>query len=414
MTSIYSPPTLTELDEANQEIRVEEARAPLSVGRLFDFGPTETTPIEFLDGFKFPASGAAIIGARTGSGKTSALINFAREYLNQDRSVSFVSYEMNAQEIALALALSLYAQEHTEPIPGWTRADDGPGVRIANLDALARSLPPLPLDEDPDFHDLFSRVKEDIAKNGEPPEPLKSAYDKIKRLIENGKLALFDAMGNIDQLARHVRETRFDAYLVDYLQVIPAVQDFGGSYKETASICDRFRELVNKDKKLIIAGAQFNRTAGEEAGAGSFDPRPDQFREAADIEQVATLAIGIGFQTDEEGHKRFFYKILKNRFAGRMNGAKLMSGGYFDFYFAQRGGRWTLPEYWPKAPRKAGKAQSAILEILTDNEALTRTELVDAWKTKGGRSDHLDQSLKPLMDRGQIQLGDDGRYRLIA
>jgi hypothetical protein len=299
--------------------------------------------MEFLDGFAFPASGAVVFGARTSGGKTSVLINVAREYRRQGRRVAIISYEMNAQEIALALALSIYAEEHTTPIPGWTRADPGPGVRIANLDELECSLLPLPADASPQFFDLFSRVKSFVSAHDKPPPPLAHAYDKIADDIAEDKLAIFDAIGNIDRLADFIVGTDYSAYVVDYIQTIPPADGAPrDSYRSTQSVCDRIRELVNCDKKLLILGAQFNRTMGDETSREAFDPRVDQFREAADIEQIATLALGIGYEVDEEGHRRFFYKILKNRFAGRMNGSKLLSGGYFDFISPNvgAGGPW--------------------------------------------------------------------------
>jgi hypothetical protein len=172
--------------------------------------------------------------------------------------------------------------------------------------------------------------------------------------------------------------------------------------------------LVNAQKKLIIAGAQFNRTAGDEDRRDSFDPRIDQFREAADIEQIATLALGVGYQTNGEGPREFFFKILKNRFAGRMNGAKIASAGYFEFYFAQRGGRWTPAEKWtkPKAPKKLGENQALVLgAIQAAPNGLTIDEVKAALSNAGKRPDNAKQTIDPLILQAKIEF-KDGRYYL--
>jgi Mrp family chromosome partitioning ATPase len=77
----------------------------LTPENLHDFGTSEGFPIAFWNNLHIPTPGATIIGAKTGQGKTSALVNIARELLNQGRRVCFISYEMNAQEIGLALTL---------------------------------------------------------------------------------------------------------------------------------------------------------------------------------------------------------------------------------------------------------------------------------------------------------------------
>ena len=403
---------LVDADRARQEIRAEERSRGIPAASLLDFGPAQTTRMPFLDGLSMPAQGAVVIGARTAGGKTSFMVNTAAEYLAQGRSVDVVSYEMSAQDIGLALALNLYARGKTEPVPGWNRNDPGPGFRIYDLEELDRSLPPLAVDDDPDFVDLPSRIRLYIAEHGEPPAPLKSAYDQIKGLMVAGKLRIHDGMGDINELAQYIRSTGFDVYVVDYLQIIPAAFETG-TYRDVQSVCNVIRELVNQDHKLLILGAQFNRTMGDESTRDSFDPRPDQFREAGDIEQVATLAIGIGYQTDEEGRKHFFYKVLKNRFAGRMAGAKLVSAGYFDFYFAVRGGRWTLPEKWPKPPRKMGGNQVIVVNaIRAHGGAASKADLVAALEAEGVRGDNLGQTLKSAALRDRVTVGDDGLYHL--
>ena len=114
-------------------------RQGITAETLFDFEVAEGFPVGFWNGLKIPAPGATIIGARTGQGKTSALVNIARELLGQGKRVSFVSYEMNAREIALAVTLSIMAEANTGPIASFDKNDPAsyPGRRFYKPDDSA-------------------------------------------------------------------------------------------------------------------------------------------------------------------------------------------------------------------------------------------------------------------------------------
>jgi hypothetical protein len=355
---------------------------------MLDFGASNAVQLDFLDGLRLPASGIATIGARTSGGKTTVLINIMGEFLHAGKSVFFATYEMNASEIILALALHLFARSCAEPIPGWTRNDPGPGVRVSGLDALERQLDPIPVDENPEFIDLFSRIKMYVGTHGDVPSALKPAYAQLASYINDGRLAVVDSPGNIATLSELVRLHEFGVYIVDYIQIIPPPADAPREgYGKVAAVCDYIRQLGNAGKKLIVVGAQFNRQAGEETTAGAFDPRLEQFREAGDIEQISTLAIGIGYQTGDDGKKQFFYKILKNRFAGRMAGAKMASAGFFDFYYAQRGGRWTPAERWitTSPPRKLQGNQLKVMEIVQGAGEIDEDRALAIFKEATGK-----------------------------
>lgn len=70
---------------------------------------------------------------------------------------------------------------------------------------------------------------------------------------------------------------------------------------------------------IVIAGAQFNRSStgtnrGEENGDDIFSEA--SFKDCGDIEQDATIAIGVGWNNDDLNRKDRFYTILKNREGG--------------------------------------------------------------------------------------------------
>lgn len=336
----------------------------LTPENLHDFGTSEGFPIAFLNGLHIPTPGATIIGAKTGGGKTSALVNIARELLDQGRRVCFISYEMNAQEIGLALTLSFMAKGQTAPIQGFDMAQEGPGERFTApydngiLDA-----------ENGIFQDYFSDLKAHIVKHG-TPEFLKAAAGRLVVLLKGKSLAILDGVGDADALAKYIEGTDFDAYLVDYIQAITPGKDAPAEgFRRVGATVDKLRAIVNMGKKTLVLGAQFNREKGEGNGTDTdnrFDPSAEQFREAADIEQLATMALGIGWQKDKEGKKAFFWKVLKHRFSGAIRDARMVSAGQFRYYLNQRGGPWTKPEEWKwqkgSAPKGGSKKTGATEE----------------------------------------------------
>lgn len=337
-------------------IAAPPARRGLTVDELHDYGTGEGYPISFWNGLKIPAPGATIIGARTGGGKTSALVNVARELLEQGKRVAFVSYEMNRQELALALTLSIMAASNTDPAANFNPADEStyPGVRFTPPQS-----PDLMEPADDIFSDYFSSLKAHIVKHGVPAF-LAEATGRVSAWIESGTLDIHDGLGDADALCEYIEGTAFDAYLVDYIQAIPPAKDApADGYRRIGSIVDKLRGLVNRSKQTIIAGAQFNRTQGEEADNSGFDPMAEQFREAADIEQLATLALGIGWRREgPDAPKVFFWKVLKHRFNGAIRDARMLSAGHFRYYLNLRGSPWYRAEEWGRKFKPAASPRN--------------------------------------------------------
>ena len=281
----------------------------------FDFGANSGgIPLPFLANLHIPTPGATIIGAQTGGGKTTCLINIAREILRQGKRAAVISYEMNAQELYLALVMSQAAA---------TRAmDDKPAE--ADYSAVKGN-------HDDILTDFFNNLKAHIATKGTSllPDEFTEADAYMSQKMESGDLAIIDSAGDVAALVDYIEGTSFDAYCIDYLQAIrtgdSAPQD---GYRRIAFITEHLRDLVNAGKKTIVLGAQFNRESTDIHGRQNphnYDPKLEQFREAADIEQLATMAIGSGWMVGKDENRRNYWKILKHRFNGAARDACLLS-----------------------------------------------------------------------------------------
>lgn len=339
----------------------------LTADTLDAFGASEGYPIDFWAGLQIPAPGCTLIGARTGGGKTSALVNVARNLLAQGKSVAFVSYEMSAQEIALALRLSMAADAAKRPVSGAT---------------YPHAIVPLfsfePSGDDGTF-DFVSSLKAHI-RNHSTPAPLVPATEAVKQALRLGRLAILDGIGSADKLAEYITRTRFDAYLVDYAQAIPAAPDAAKEgYRRIGATVDLLRPLVNSGHKCLIMGAQFNRENKLDDKEQSFDPILEQFREAADLEQLATMAVGIGYYGDTSGaSKRYFWKLLKHRFNGTVRDKRLWGEARplcFRYYFMECKGTWEK-SLWDTTPKaKSGTKGKTKGTSLTEAQAEASAEL---------------------------------------
>lgn len=334
----------------------------LTADTLDAFGASDGYPIDFWAGLQIPAPGCTLIGARTGAGKTSALINIARNLLAQGKSVAFVSYEMSAQEIALSLRLSMAADASKRKASG----ADYPHA-IVPLFSFE------PTGDDGTF-DFFSSLKTQI-RNHSTPVPLVPATEEVKQALRLGRLAILDGIGSADKLADYITSTRFDAYLVDYAQAIPAAPDAAREgYRRIGATVDLLRPLVNSGHKCLIMSAQFNRENKLDDKEQSFDPILEQFREAADLEQLATMAVGIGYYGDTSGAKRYFWKLLKHRFNGTVRDKRLWGEARplcFRYYFMECKGTWekSLNTESGTKEKTEGKGKETTAELAAKKKA---------------------------------------------
>lgn len=319
----------------------EPPKTPLSPGDLLNFGAAHEIPVDFLNGLKLPSPGITVVGGKTGGGKTTALVNVTRSLLEEGLRCAVFSYEQTKQDLALLLALSIMAKDRAKPLserPGY-----GPPERFeAPHDGHIVA-------EDEILEDYHTALKHHIQAHG-IPEYLETTYKRVTDALVAGRLELWDYYGDARELADRIRRSDFDAYIVDYIQVIPpAPGNAREGYQRIADVAGEFRNLASAGEKTLILGAQFNRQAGESGDPNEYDPSMEQFREAADIEHLATLALGLGWYRTTDGEKAHYWKILKHRYNAAARDARMFSGGHFRYCYVQPWSRWKKPPDWPHA-----------------------------------------------------------------
>jgi replicative DNA helicase len=240
-------------------------------------------------GLPFPMGTLSYIGARAKVGKTTAMINLAREALFGDnpRRIFFITLEMSRKQLLTKLILST-----TFHLARGTPAQDN--LRYQGSVERKKMTGRTP---QRDFYDLMkgklldkdTGTKEFIIYVNKAKEKVQNAYGKT--------LAIYDGRGaDFNEIIAALKTSAEagDVILLDYIQRMPTPPDtMSDTYMRVKSISDRVLTAAAETNAIIISGAQFNRTVTKNA-QGEEIIEPTSFRESGDLEQDAHNSVGIG------------------------------------------------------------------------------------------------------------------------
>ncbi|GHU25287.1 replicative DNA helicase [Spirochaetia bacterium] len=244
---------------------------------------------DLFGGIQFPTGTVSFIGARTTRGKTSAMVNLARETIAAGRKTLFISLEMSQKDIFNKLILS-----------------------TAYGIALRDGFPP---ERESPVTDHYRLVRE-IPLGGTDAQIFCDYWTQAIKLVREastgGTFIFFDGRG-----AEHAeiintisaKADRDTLILLDYIQAMPPVPD--GAKDSFMRVGDINRAIMNatvRTDAITIAGAQINRTGATRGRADAL--ALELLRESGNIEQDAENVIGLGWEADE---KTRFIEILKYR-----------------------------------------------------------------------------------------------------
>ena len=293
----------------------------------------------------FPDGTLNYIGARTGRGKTTAMVNIGIDALfpfqenTQPRKVLFISLEETQIEIISRFVLCLAYRDSTE----------------GNRAELLKVKTPWGEHEPAKTYGAWRQRKNLYSGEGIKVfiEAVSAAEQKIKIAIESGKLIFFDGIeaANVSQILAAIRGRagRGDVVLFDYIQKIADKQTAEKTTLErTREGSDKLRQTAKQRECVIISGAQFNR-AGQERGANDTFNDAD-FKDCGDIEQDGHILIGIGRNADKT---QTYYNVIKARRAKTTDALFNLdfAGGYS--YMGHAGGIFENPKAPNKKPKRA-------------------------------------------------------------
>jgi hypothetical protein len=279
------------------------------------YDPNKDFRPSLLAGLSFPDGTLSYIGARTGRGKTTIMLNIAREALSKDpppRKVVFITLEESRKQLLRKLILS-------------TAYSMGTTDEKALLDTRA----------EPDRADGRS-VKSDFytvmrGENGLSGEGAGEAYRLITAAQEHiaglyGKSLIVkeaQGVGTLERVEAVIAEYAEPGsiVLVDYVQRLPAPDGFRATdFMLGKAQSNGLFVTAKKTGAVILSGAQFKRPTGTATdkyikldGVEYDDFDETSFRESGDIEQDAHNALGIGKGKDPEDDKKRYIKVMKTR-----------------------------------------------------------------------------------------------------
>jgi replicative DNA helicase len=285
-----------------------------------EYNPEKYFCPELFYKLPFPDGTLSIIGARTGRGKTTSLINITSEALsaknNNKRKVIFITLEMSARQLFNKLILQrVYA------------GSDGETRRTILNETIKV---PSPTGE------LFKILSADETHQftGINTQFLSKVKDEQKFVSSKSDMGDFQMIDGRRLTQKQITDfiscqEKGTLILIDYIQRMPVsntrVHD---RYLQVKEISDALVNVTIKSGVVTICAAQLNRVAGTDRdGNDTFDDT--SFRESGDIEQDAHNAVAIGWKSNKKDR---FYKVLKSRESGQASESfNLIFEGAYSF-----------------------------------------------------------------------------------
>ena len=296
--------------------------------------------------------GLVVLGAETGVGKTSFLLQIADAIAEKtDRDIALFALEMSKEEM-LKRSFCRLGTEYGQDYDFWSLSDR---ARLENTRTTET-------EESSAFWEIYDRYMGKIAprffvyepENYEPMSPSSMRYKIKLHQQTRGKAPIV---------------------IVDYLQILGAdSEEFGRKLDErtkTNAIIYALKQLAMELDTTVIVVSAFNR-----ASAGNTEPRLSAFKESGTIEYTADLALVLsrkpGGKTDENGFfvddekddqpRNMILSVLKNRHG--------KSGKHIAFEFDSKHFKFTEGELlkdYPvvKTPKRTDKAELLMKQLAT-------------------------------------------------
>lgn len=230
---------------------------------------------------KIPTGAITTIGAETGKGKTSLLLNILyRLALSKDinKHLYFFTYEEHRNPLIDKLH-SIFLDIHKE-------IDKGYGF-IVNRFENAENIQELESDTELHLNEFDSFMQENIRFN--------------------------DRNYSINQLDNFIRELHLNKKIggvfIDYIQEVQPNEKTNNSYEKIQLVCRKLKSIASDTNLPIIMATQFNR---EKIGM-----KTARSREGSDIEMASNLYMGI--EKPDNDNETLKLSIIKGRDTGEGN-----------------------------------------------------------------------------------------------
>ena len=220
---------------------------------------------------RIPPGALSIVAGRPGHGKTTLQLNMLIGMLERypDRAFHFYSFEEAKSRLALKLIMLLAGQI---------------------------------LSKEQNQEAYLNYIK--FGRGSKPNKDIEQAFATYQDWTESGRLVIQDTRLTAEDLTATIGHTtrrgllELGAVFVDYIQKIPLQRVMSMRYLEMKEVSGLLLEQAKQSDIPIILGAQLGRAGGPKDGGSRV--RLDNLREAGDIEQDASLVLGLFNKTAEE------------------------------------------------------------------------------------------------------------------
>jgi replicative DNA helicase len=254
---------------------------------------------KLFDELAFPNGTVSYIGARTGRGKTTTMINLAIEAMNGKRKTTFISLEESNKQVIRRFVLCF----------AYGMANERQRCELLDVKN--------PFTGKTDTKNAYKNLRRGREIGGSGAKTFVTLINKalkhIKTALDTHTLEIYDMRSEgLGAILGIVQETDKDSVvLFDYIQKIPAGIVSHSGNADLERIRDGSQALINAAKIaqcVIIAGAQLNRESQSGKADDTFTDA--DFRGCGDIEQDAHNAIGIGRNKEKT---LTYYGLIKAR-----------------------------------------------------------------------------------------------------
>jgi replicative DNA helicase len=299
------------------------------------YDPSKDFKPSMLAGLRFPNGTLSYIGARPGGGKSTILINIAREALTAERKVFLVNMEMINKTIITNFALSLI----------YASANKNQRQELESIKSPQNL-----------YYSLFKREYD----SRQTFDNLRyNAIEKIKLLLNTSLFVFNGAGGKLDSILMAIESkvNEGDIILIDYIQRMPPPKENNDQrYIQIKNTSNALLTLAMKKNVVIISGAQFGRqTKDNKTGEATLD----DFRESGDIEQDAHNAMAI----ENIDEKSRYIHVLKQREGGAEFIRAELDCNFNYLYIAGTGSKYVptkeKEKITPKKSKWQGERQTA-------------------------------------------------------
>ncbi len=285
----------------------------------------------------FDKGAMSYICARPSAGKTTALLNIAMDALHQARKVVYFTAEETIEQLSVKLIKNeFYSLCNNKDYKSLSNKITIQGDTQEYFKGRIKYLYTM---NDNGRKEIITRVRGQCTDQDLIDYKIMQAVDFINEKAQNEDLQFVSVslLDGFEGLKKEVSLQEPDTIvLFDYIQKLPIPQsaaNYTQAYSQLKNLVNELSSTVRDNGLIGIAGAQM----GRETDKGKTEQllSMSYIRECGDIENDATLCIGIGKNKDTN---RRFYNVMKSR-NGNYNETKIVSlNDSYDFSYMRTKG----------------------------------------------------------------------------